>query len=255
MALTTVDYSLWQELRDRDLIQARPAVLEFGQSNWYGDVSPERLDADLAKYADPSVLEAIRVKIAQGFEAKNLFAIAAGFWKGFLNPSEFVSVDMHAQPGAYNRDLNEPLDLPLDYYDLLINSGTAEHIFDQRQLFESAHAHTKPGGLMVHALPLHGWLLHGFVNYQPTIIADLAACNGYEIVLWWWVEMDTANVVRVSETEDFRQLAARFGTRLSSMMYVVFRKPAESRPFTVPQQGYYAGRLDVEGKRAWRNER
>ena len=254
MALTVVDCNLWYHLRAGGLVTEKPRVLEFGQANWYGDVDPELIAADIDKYADPLEALDLHALLREAIDAKDLFGIARAFYRALLRPSEVVAVDLHG-PDALALDLNTPLALPSYGFDVLVNSGTLEHVFDQRQAWESAHDHVRPGGLMVHALPLWGWLGHGFVNYHPTFVADVAAVNDYEVLLWWFAEFGTRHVVNVEKPEDFGEIAERFGTRLSSMMHVVYRKPPDARAFVVPMQGYYAGRLSAEQRKKWRDER
>jgi SAM-dependent methyltransferase len=254
MAITAIDYFLWQKLRDDGIIPQRPKVLEFGQANWYGDIDASDLAETVHKYADPREAEAILAKLSRAVEEQDLFAMARAFYRAMLQYDEIIAVDMHGTIEAVRHDLNAPLPLPIEHFDILINSGTAEHVFNQHQVWKSAHDHTKLGGIMVHAVPLWGWLDHGFVNYHPTFIADVAAVNDYELLLWCFAEMDTKRIAEVKEASQFRELAARYGTALSSMMYAVFRKVRRD-DFKTPMQGYYAGRLTGEQERAWTENR
>ena len=77
------------------------------------------------------------------------------------------------------------MNLPLpfsDRFDVVTNLGTAEHVFNQYQVFKSAHEKTNPGGIMIHALPNQGCYDHGFYNYHPTFVFDLSQANRYQIV-------------------------------------------------------------------------
>jgi hypothetical protein len=73
-------------------------------------------------------------------------------------------------------------------FHVVINSGTAEHVFNACQFFKTVHERTFPGGLMIHAFPFVGWLDHGFYNFNPTLIADLAAANQYAFLIWVYSE-------------------------------------------------------------------
>ena len=69
-----------------------------------------------------------------------------------------------------------------NYYDVVTNFGTTEHIFNQWNCFSVIHGATKVGGTMYHVLPATGYLDHGYYCYTPLFFRDLAKANGYEIV-------------------------------------------------------------------------
>lgn len=264
MALTVIDYAIWTGLRDADLIPAGLDVLEIGQANWYGDIDPAIVLGVIDQYAEPVVQPALNAALTHDLASKAewwAFDVARAFYRAVLRFQNITCIDLHGPPGAIQHDLNEPMSDHWPTFGLVVNSGTAEHVFDQRQLWQTIHELTEPGGLMMHALPLWGWLDHGFYNYHPTFVADVAAANGYEIVGWWYAEIGTPYLQSVARPEDFTGIALRrlvncdIKQTRSAMQYVLFRKPAELRPFAVPMQGYYAGRLDEAGNKAWRANR
>jgi hypothetical protein len=123
-------------------------------------------------------------------------------------------------------DLNEPVPVQ-KRYGVLINCGTAEHVFDQRQVWKTMHELTLPGGMMYHWLPMT-WHNHGLYNYNPTFVRDLCEANRYELVdlafgclnpfLFTRTEPDNANNI---------------------CMVAVLRKPESGYGFLNPQQGMY----------------
>ncbi len=98
---------------------------------------------------------------------------------------EYKSIDIN---GAYNSlqfDLNKNISETYSYnekYDLVINNGTGEHVFNQYALFLNFHNLTKLNGVMLNILPFIDWINHGFYNFNPIFFADLAASNNYEII-------------------------------------------------------------------------
>ena len=98
---------------------------------------------------------------------------------------EYKSIDIN---GAYNSlqfDLNKNISETYSYnekYDLVINNGTGEHVFNQYALFLNFHNLTKLNGIMLNILPFIDWINHGFYNFNPIFFADLAASNNYEII-------------------------------------------------------------------------
>lgn len=250
MALTPIEVHLWKELRDAGKVPDRPSVLQFGEVNIYNSPSIETMEEDFRKYADPDEVGDIIEGMRKALENKDAFAGARLYYQALLRPKDTVAVDQSGSLESMRQDLNEPLNLPFGAFDILINSGTAEHVFDQRQFWKSAHDHTRVGGLMFHALPLWGWLDHGLVNYHPTFVADMAATNEYGIEAWCYAEIGTGLVVPTQSLDDYQMAARRFGTRIDAMQFVVFRK-RENNAFKVPIQGYYAGRLSKEQERVW----
>jgi len=69
-----------------------------------------------------------------------------------------------------------------EYYDVVLNCGTTEHILNQWNCFEVIHDATRVSGIMYHQLPATGYLDHGYFAYTPLFFKDLAAANDYEVV-------------------------------------------------------------------------
>jgi hypothetical protein len=67
------------------------------------------------------------------------------------------------------------------YYDVVLNFGTTEHIFNQWNSFKIIHDALKVGGVVYHQLPASGYLDHGYYCYTPLFFTEIAAANDYEI--------------------------------------------------------------------------
>ncbi len=160
MSIDRASVQLWAIIKPH--LPPWPVVLEIGQANWFGDVPVSEVDA---------------FNGVTGLETLNLFELARLYYSKVLDFSAIDSVDMGG-PNALRYDLNEPLPLTRDY-DIVINTGTAEHVFDQRQVFETIHDRTRQGGIMVHAFPTAGCVDHGFYNHQPNLLNEIAMANGY----------------------------------------------------------------------------
>jgi hypothetical protein len=105
-------------------------------------------------------------------------------WLGF----DYAAVDIDASPGSIPLDLNYDRVPPhaRQKYDLVTNFGTTEHIANQLNAFEVIHDLTKPGGIMLHQLPVQGMLTHGLLNYNLKFFWSLARSNGYTFVHARW---------------------------------------------------------------------
>lgn len=224
MAITRIDFAIWSALEQQGVLPEEPDVLEIGEANWYGDVPVDDFPVDV----DP-------------FETARNF-----YWETFRY-DRIDAIDLHSGTGrAWKYDLNEPVPVP-HRYDIVINTGTTEHIWNQHQVFKTIHDLTLPGGLMYHQMPMTGWLDHGFVCYQPTFIADLAAANRYQIVLWMIGCIATGKAVQVKSLEDIHAL----DIQPDSSMFVVLRRPPVLFGFATPQQGYYAAGLSDSASGDW----
>ena len=83
--------------------------------------------------------------------------------------------------GFIEIDLNESIPNHLySSYDLLIDSGTAEHCFNIGKVFENYFHLLKPGGFLLQYMPFLS-PNHGFWSINPTTVYDLASCNPIKI--------------------------------------------------------------------------
>ncbi len=152
---------------------------------------------------------------------------------------------------ARKLDLNLPISLGRQF-DVVINHGTAEHVFNIGQVFHTIHDHTAPGGMMLHESPFTGWIDHGFYSLQPTLFYDLAYANGYGMLGLFVQDLTKSTLVQIRQREDVYRMAEAKEFPENSMLCVVLQKNQEDRPFRVPVQGFYGGGLTEEGMKAWR---
>ena len=214
-------------------------MLELGEANWYGDLSPSIMNLELA--------EAVEDESGQF----NLFKLAKIFYRKMFNPLEIVSIDFHGSDKAIGLDLNGPIDLGRQF-GVVINNGTAEHIFNIAQVFKTIHEHCAAGGVMIHDGPLSGWIDHGFYTPQPTLYFDLAEVNGYEILDVYIAGKGSDEIFQVSKREDVHAFAGDERFPKNPMLFTVLKKASQESPFRVPMQAYYAGSLNPQQKYAWR---
>ena len=69
-----------------------------------------------------------------------------------------------------------------EYYDLVFNFGTTEHVFNQWNSFGVIHDALKVDGVIYCELPATGYLDHGYYCYTPVFFRDLANANDYLVV-------------------------------------------------------------------------
>ena len=115
---------------------------------------------------------------------KNIKFSTYDFFKS-INYVDYKSIDINGALGSYQFDLNFIINEKYNFqeqFDLVINNGTGEHIFNQYSFFKNFHNLTKKNGFMLNILPFIDWINHGFYNFNPIIFADMAASNNYEII-------------------------------------------------------------------------
>ncbi|MCA9206697.1 MAG: methyltransferase domain-containing protein [Planctomycetales bacterium] len=111
-----------------------------------------------------------------------------------LGFSESVRIDR-----SDYEDAEELLDLNAEHtphhlrqrFDLIIDSGTLEHIFDVPAVFRHLCNMVKPGGRIIHLTPSSNCVEHGFYSVSPTLFADYysaAGCHLEDIFLCRWPE-------------------------------------------------------------------
>lgn len=77
-------------------------------------------------------------------------------------------------------DLNVPFPEELwNRYDLVFDSGTAEHCFNIKEVLGNAVRALKVGGRVMHILPMSGFAGHGFYQFSPDLFAAFYGKNGF----------------------------------------------------------------------------
>jgi hypothetical protein len=159
-------------------------------------------------------------------------------------------------PAAYRaerHDLNTHTQFDQGF-NLSINHGTAEHIFNIANVFRAMHDATVEGGLMIHESPFTGWVDHGFYCLQPTLFWDVSAANGYEMVMVAIEHLASKSIIHIESREHILNLRRCDQLPDNAMLFVVMRK-GKCEPFKVPMQGVYAGQVSQETMQAWRELR
>jgi SAM-dependent methyltransferase len=88
-----------------------------------------------------------------------------------------MDVDDYEHAGIIH-DLNQPLPPGLGQFDLILNQGTLEHIFDIRQALWNLSDLTRVGGHVIHMVPA-AFLNHGFYNFNALLFGDYYRQSGW----------------------------------------------------------------------------
>lgn len=77
-------------------------------------------------------------------------------------------------------DLNLPLPAELwNRYDIVFDSGTAEHCFNVKEVLGNAVRALRVGGRVMHILPMSGFVGHGFYQFSPDLFVAFYSKNGF----------------------------------------------------------------------------
>jgi SAM-dependent methyltransferase len=99
---------------------------------------------------------------------------------GFL---KIDSIDISDHEGATHLfDLNRPEIEPIisSKYDLVIDCGTMEHLFDIPKVMKHAFTLLKEGGYVIYMLPGNNFYDHGFYQISPLLLKEYFEANLYD---------------------------------------------------------------------------
>lgn len=111
--------------------------------------------------------------------SENMICRHLGYVKGktFFSAFGFDQIDSLDIPGCEHpadilHDLNTPLPKELyGQYNFLMDPGTLEHVFDQRQCFETCHRALAIGGIICHFVPIYSYN-GGYYSINPNVVHD-----------------------------------------------------------------------------------
>lgn len=155
------------------------------------------------------------------------------------------SLDANSYEGAdHIHDFNVPVpEYMKGQYDLIFDGGTLEHIFDFPQSLRNIFDLLKQGGVVVHAVPSHNHVDHGFYMFSPTLFYDYYAANHFKILKSYIFEYQNPHSPkswRVYEyTPDCIEHLSMGGWGKGMLgIFFVAQKVELSTADVVPQQGW-----------------
>lgn len=108
-----------------------------------------------------------------------------------LGYTEILSLDIDGSeyhPDLVH-DLNKPVEDELaDQFDLVLDPGTTEHIFDIKTALSSIVKVLKVGGIVIHQVPVYSFN-GGYYSINPNVLNDFYTSNGFSdlktyIIMW-----------------------------------------------------------------------
>lgn len=94
----------------------------------------------------------------------------------------YASIDLSGENNCLVHDLSQPIQHPIQY-DLTMDFGTIEHVYNMEAALRNMHNLTKAGGIMIRENPEIGsWPMHGFHYISEQWARDFGDMNGYEVL-------------------------------------------------------------------------
>ena len=186
MGITFANITLMSSL---GLLKSGMSVMDIGSSNLYS-ATREQILGLWERFAAPGDVGE-RQKRAEAMAEGSYYDCVTGgrngAWVGELFERcgfSYQSIDIAKGYKTTVFDLNaeEAPDAWKSAFDLVLNFGTMEHVLNQENAFRVIHDLTRPGGCMMHQLPVGGHTDHGYVVYTMRFFMDLARSNDYEVV-------------------------------------------------------------------------
>lgn len=139
----------------------------------------------------PSPLKPADVKLSTNETGKKLGWVTSNTFFKVLGISEVLTIDI---PGCEHEpelihDLNQPLpEHYVDRFNLILDPGTIEHVFDAKTGFTNIVRALKVGGTIIQQVPVYSYN-GGYYSINPNVLNDFYRENGFSelktfIIMW-----------------------------------------------------------------------
>lgn len=143
-------------------------------------------------------------------------------------------------------DLNKPVPKHLhNKYDVILDSGTLEHVFHLPQVLKNIYDMLKVGGRVIHQLPASNWIDHGFYSFSPTLFYDYYTVNNWSIETSRIIELTRRHNIDPWRIYDYTPGALNalssggFDKGYLINIFFVVTKTENSSADIIPQQSRY----------------
>lgn len=166
-----------------------------------------------------------------------------------LGAKDIIAVDFSDFEGAQIlHDMNYPIPNSLiDSFDLVLDGGTLEHIFNLSTSLRNAAQMVRPNGWFISLTQTNNFCGHGFYQFSPELFYRFFCLkNGYkteECLIW--EDIPRSDFYRVPDPDAVQtriNLTSRFGT----YMMVQARRIGQTTRDFVPQQSDYVRLWDEQ---------
>lgn len=176
---------------------------------------------------------------------------------GLLGFDGIETVDQSDYEGAEHIvDMNQPLSSTNlnDKFDVMLNNGSLEHIFNVPNCLNNMTKMLKVGGHVIHWVPLNNWVDHGFYQISPALLIDYYLDNNFavrdgKIFQYVFSDFDRELDIRYVEINGvssyatlqypFASIQGKFDAGMYGYIFVA-QKLQESIATAVPSQSHYS---------------
>lgn len=156
------------------------------------------------------------------------------------------ALDISTYEGA---ELEWDLNLPIPPgtfgrgYDLIVDGGTGEHVFDTKTYLANLHELTAANGKIMHYTPANNYVDHGFYQFSPSLFNDYYTANGYRRVGQWLIRSFVSDhrrrLVYDYSRHQYEQLSSGGWSRAMLSNYCVVERTEGATAGVVPTQSRY----------------
>jgi SAM-dependent methyltransferase len=198
---------------------------------WFGAGSQKRL------FPRPNSNNLLRVHGKNGAGCNFVPTMQSFF--DLLGNVEVDTIDFQQYQGTeIVFDLGTPLPPELEkQYDVIIDGGTIEHIFNISQALNNITKMLRIGGIVYHAAPIN-LINHGFYNISPTLFYDYYGDSGFEIE-YAKIVTQSANGQEVTWTISDAPHMDRIWLSQEGSLQFVAKRTKEMEILKPPIQGKY----------------
>ena len=163
-----------------------------------------------------------------------------------LGVAECYAIDFSAHEKAdYQWDLNLPVPEAFrERFDLIVDAGTMEHVFDVRQVLTNLATMLRYSGRVIHVSPCNNSVDHGFYQFSPTLFHDYYQANRFKDLRVYLAE-DVYGGNYSTRVRLFHYTPGEFGVGLRCSLrrrltvYCIAERTPESHLDRIPTQTIY----------------
>jgi NADH/NAD ratio-sensing transcriptional regulator Rex len=180
--------------------------------------------------------------IDHDYKEGNIDSVAMFQMMGF---SKVYSLDVSDYEGAdiiFNLNCKELLPDLIKSFDYIYNGGTLEHIFDFAAGLINTSKMLKENGIIIHDIPCHNWMDHGFYTISPTLFIDYYQANKFMIKSIYLLGLQDGKEDIISADcryNDNKKFIHDKITEERVLMVCIAKKMKDSSESSIPTQSYY----------------
>ena len=142
----------------------------------------------------------------------------------------------------YIMDLNNRVsDEYAEQFDVVLDAGTLEHIFDIPTALANIVKMTKVGGEVILMLPSSNAIDHGFYSISPTLLYDYFGSNGFDNFSCYLREGSSFNLTKKGKVYRYNHVGNQFTLTSKNVIDVIFfaTKVKTIKDIVKPMQSLY----------------